>query len=117
MIGMAFAIMVVALVANPDLIGDLSEAARAKYGATTLRDVDVDACLKRLEQLMMEVHVYKNENLSLTSLASAVGLSGHQLSELINTRLGMGFSRYVRDCRVKAAKVLLVAAPSNQFSR
>jgi methylphosphotriester-DNA--protein-cysteine methyltransferase len=33
---------------------------------------------------------YQNEGLSLSSLAAEVGLSGHQLSELINSRPGMG---------------------------
>jgi len=53
--------------------------------------------------------------LSLATLADAVGVSGHQLSELINTRLGMGFSRYVRECRVKAAKSLLRSAPGRSI--
>jgi AraC-like DNA-binding protein len=110
-IGLAFAIIIVALVANPDLIGDLSEAARAKYGASTLRDVDVEASLKKLQQLMTEGKAYQNESLSLSTLAVEVGLSSHQLSELINTQLGVGFSRYVRESRVKAAKALLVEAP------
>jgi AraC-like DNA-binding protein len=114
-IGLAFAIMVVALVANPHLIGELSEAARVKYGASTLRDLDVEACLKKLEQLMSEPRVYQNERLSLASLAGQVGISSHQLSELINTRLGMGFSKYVRECRVKAATALLVSAPSQSI--
>jgi AraC-like DNA-binding protein len=114
-IGLAFAIMVVALVANPDLIGDLLEAARIKYGASTLRDVDVEACLKKLDQLMTEAQRYQNEGLSLAALASEVGISAHQLSELINSRLGMGFARYVRECRVRAAKALLVAAPGQSI--
>lgn len=114
-IGLGIAIMLVALVANPDLIGDLSEAAQVKYGASTLRDVDVDACLKKLEQLMTAGKAYQNESLSLGSLASAVGISGHQLSELVNTRLGIGFSRYVRECRVRAAKALLISAPSRSI--
>lgn len=59
-----------------------------KYGASTLRDVDV---------------------------AEAVGITSHQLSELINTRLGIGFSRYVRECRVNAAKALLISAPSRSI--
>ena len=114
-IGLAFAIIVVALVANPNLIGDLSEAARVKYGASTLREVDVDASLKKLEQLMTESKLYQNENLSLSSLATEMGLSSHQLSELVNARLGMGFSKYVRECRVKAAKALLISAPSQSI--
>jgi len=51
----------------------------------------------------------------LSSLAEQVGVSGHQLSEMVNTRLGVGFSKYVRDCRVEAAKALLVAAPSQSI--
>ena len=114
-VGAGVAIMVVALVANPNLIGDLSEAARVKYGASTLREVDVDACLKKLEHAMTDGRLYKDESLNLSSLAGEVGLSGHQLSELINTRLGMGFSRYARESRVKAAKVLLISAPAQSI--
>ncbi|MDY6944508.1 MAG: helix-turn-helix domain-containing protein [Pseudomonadota bacterium] len=114
-IGLGFAIMLVALVANPDLIGDLAEAAQVKYGASTLRDVDVDGCLKKLKQLMSDGKAYQNEGLSLASLAGAVGITSHQLSELINTRLGIGFSRYVRECRVKAAQALLISAPSRSI--
>ena len=114
-IGLGLGIMLVALVANPDLIGDLSEAARVRYGTSTLRDVDVDACLAKLDELMTRGKAYQDESLSLASLAGAVGISGHQLSELINSRLGVGFSRYVRECRVKAAKGLLISAPARSI--
>ena len=114
-VALGVAIMLVALVGNPNLIGDLTEAARVKYGASTLREVDVDASLAKLYQLMTAGKAYQNESLNLTSLAEAVGLSGHQLSELINTRLGIGFSRYVRECRVNAAKTLLISAPSRSI--
>jgi AraC-like DNA-binding protein len=114
-VGVGVAIMLVALVGNPDLIGDLSEAARAKYGTSTLRDVDVEACLAKLNRLMIHDKAYQNESLSLASMASALGISGHQLSELVNTRLGVGFSRYVRECRVNAAKTLLISAPGRSI--
>jgi len=114
-IGLALAIMIVALISRPDLIADLAEAARVRYGTSTLRDLDVDACVKKLGELMTASKAYQNENLSLSSLAEQLGISGHQLSELVNTRLGMGFSKYVRDCRVEAAKALLVAAPSQSI--
>jgi AraC-like DNA-binding protein len=111
-IGAAFAIMVVALVANPDLIGDLTEAARLRYGKSTLRDVDVDGLLARLAAHMADPKVYRNEALTLGTLAADLGVSGHQLSELVNTRLGIGFPRYVREHRVAAAKAMLVAEPT-----
>jgi len=64
---------------------------------------------------MTESKAYQNESLSLASLANDLGISSHQLSELINTRLGVGFSRYVRECRVKAAKTLLITAPAQSI--
>src|SRR5689334_13700123 len=113
--GLAFAIVIVAMVANPDLLAELAEAARVKYSASTLREIDVEACLKKLESLMTVSKIYQNEDLSLASLATDLGLSSHQLSELVNTRLGMGFSKYIRERRVAAAKALLVSAPSQSI--
>jgi AraC-like DNA-binding protein len=114
-IGLGIAIMLVALVVNPNLLGELAEAAHVKYGTSTLGDVDVEACMQKLDRLMIEGKAYLNQDLSLPSLAADVGISSHQLSELINTRLGMGFSRYVRERRVEAAKALLVTAPSQSI--
>ena len=114
-VGLGIAIMIVALVANPQLIGDLSEAARVKYGTSTLGGVDVRASLEKLARVMSVGKAYQNEDLSLNSLAAEIGVTAHQLSELINTRLGMGFSRYVRERRVEAAKALLLAAPSQSI--
>jgi AraC-like DNA-binding protein len=114
-VGLGIAIMIVALVANPQLIGDLSEAARVKYGTSTLGGVDVDAAVAKLGRLMSVGKAYHDDALSLNSLAAEMGLSAHQLSELINTRLGMGFSRYVRERRIEAAKKLLLAAPSQSI--
>ncbi len=115
-VGLGIAIMMVALVANPQLIGDLSEAARVKYGASTLGGVDIRAALEKLGRLMSDGKAYQNEELSLNSLATEVGLTAHQLSELINSRLGMGFSRYVRERRVEAAKTLLLASSQTILS-
>ena len=59
--------------------------------------------------------IYQDDGLTLSSLASAMKLSNQQMSELINTRMGMGFSRYVRETRVEAAKQLLAAAPDHSI--
>src|SRR5512138_1844397 len=114
-IALAFAIVIAALIAKPDLMQDMMEAARVRYGASTLRELDVEACLAKLESLMTVSKLYQNENLSLSSLARALGISSHQLSELVNARLGVGFSRYIRERRVAAAKELLVSAPSQSI--
>lgn len=108
-IALAFMLVVAGIVAIPGLLNDLSEAARIKYAASTLAGVDVEAVVKRLEALMVDEKIYRNEDLNLSALAAELDISGHQLSELINSRLGVSFSRYIREQRVGAAKALLLA--------
>lgn len=114
-IGVAFAIIIAALIAIPSLIGDLAEAARVRYGASTLGDLDIDELVRKLESVMDKPEVYQNENLNLSLLSNELGITGHQLSELINSRMGLGFSRYVREKRIAAAKTLLLSAPNQSI--
>lgn len=106
-IGIALLLVVGALIVFPDLLNDMSDAAQLTYASSTLKGVDIDASLRRLDGLMVVEKIYQNENLSLSLLAEAMDLTSHQLSELINTRFGMGFSRYVREQRVAEAQRLL----------
>jgi len=105
--GLSFILIVTALIGFPELLDDLSAAAELAYAKSTLGGVDVEARLAELDRLMSEEKLYQNENLNLASLAEALDLSSHQLSELINTTFGYGFSRYVREQRVAEAKALL----------
>jgi len=106
--GIAFVLIVASLIGFPEILNDISEAARLTYSASTLRDVNIDEKLRHLRRLMDKDRIFQNEDLSLSLLASEIGLSAHQLSELINTQFGHGYSRYVREQRVMAAKTLLL---------
>ena len=106
-IGLALLLVVGALIAFPELLGDISDAAQMTYATSTLKGVDVAAKLQRLDGLMAVEKIYQNENLNLALLAEAADLTSHQLSELINTEFGIGFSRFVREQRVAEAQRLL----------
>ena len=114
-IGLAFFLIVGALLVFPDLLTDLAEAAKLSYAATTLKGVDITNSLDRLEQQMREDRLYQNENLNLAMVAEAVDLTSHQLSELINVHFGMSFSRYIREQRVRAAQALLASEPGTSI--
>ena len=105
--GVALILVVAALISFPELLADITDAARSAYATSTLTDVDVDGSLDRLKGLMQEDKLYQNENLNLAMVAEALELSSHQLSELINTQFGFNFSRYIREQRVAEAKRLL----------
>ena len=114
-IGGAFFLVQTALGLRPQLASEVSEtaqAAYASYATSTLTQVDCAAALARFHQLMQDEHLYTDADLSLPTLAERLDLSSHQLSELMNTRLGKGFSRYLREVRVQAAKTMLRAEPS-----
>lgn len=111
-IGMAFFLVQTTLSLRPQLSTEVTEAVQTAYASTTLTNVDCDAVLAKVEALMQTERLFMDSELSLPKLAERLELSTHQLSELLNTRLGKGFSRYLRELRVDAAKAMLVNEPS-----
>jgi AraC-like DNA-binding protein len=105
--GSTFVLVTAVMIWFPQVLVDISDAARLAYAQSTLTGVDVDAKLAALERCMAEDKLYQNEDLNLAMLARSLELTPHQLSELINTRFGYGFSRYVREQRVAEAQRLL----------
>lgn len=103
-IGGAILLVSLALGMRPQLARDVGEAAREAYAVSTLTHVDCPAALARLEALMGEAALYRQPGLDLATVAGEVGISSHQLSELLNSRLGKSFSRYLREQRVAAAR-------------
>jgi AraC-like DNA-binding protein len=110
-IGLAFLLVHITLGLRPQLSSDVRETAQAAYAITTLAKVDCADALARLDRLMQSERLYVDPGLSLSGLADRLDLGAHQLSELMNSRLGKGFSRYLRERRIDAAKALLLAEP------
>lgn len=111
LLGLLFFIATAMLLRFPAFPAEIAEAVRTTYAESTLGNVDCATKLAELTRLMQEEHLYTQEDLSLASLAERLQLSPHQLSELINTRLGKGFSRYIREVRITAAKRQLLEEP------
>jgi len=95
----------------PHLLSSLEEIAHRQYQSSTLLNVDCEKIKQQLNELMLNKNVYQDSELSLSALAEMLLLKSHQLSELINTQLGMSFSSYLRSQRVKAAEILLKMEP------
>ena len=113
-IGLAFLLVQTTLALRPQLEAEVGEAAQAvaAYAHSTLSRVDCAAMLDQLDALMQHEKCYADPEIDLAGLADRLGLSTHQLSELINTRLGKGFSRYLREQRIAAARAMLIGEPS-----
>lgn len=114
-ITLAYILVTGALIIYPDLLNELTEAVKLGYVASTLGKVDIPAKIELLDKLMNKSKIFENENLSLSQLAKELELSGHQLSELINTNFDVSFSRYLRQVRVEQAKCLLKSEPDSSI--
>lgn len=106
-IGLAFFLVQTVLGLRPRLSIDVSEAVQTAYASSTLTNIDCDAVLAKLNLLMKDERLYEDAELNLPRLAERLELSTHQLSELMNSRLGKGFSRYLREQRIAAARIML----------
>jgi AraC-like DNA-binding protein len=99
------------LLSVPDLVPKTREAVAVAYAQSTLTRIDRDAMAARLRQLFEQEQIHRSESLSLATVADMLGLSTHQLSELVNTAFGVGFSRLVRQYRIETAKQMLIDEP------
>ncbi len=68
--------------------------------ATALRD--------ELQQLMIEQQPHLEGDLTLNELASMIGISQYQLSELLNKELHQSFFDFINSYRIEAAKQRLI---------
>jgi len=113
LIGLAFFAAILTLLSFPSITLDIAEAAQAVYAESTLKNIDREKIISQLNQLMEHENIFFLENLSLSMLAEQLQLNSHQLSELINTEFQQGFSQYIRQYRINAAKKLLREEPES----
>ncbi len=111
LIGGAFFITLWIILRTPTISDEVQEAAQAVYAESSLKHVDIEMALERLDEIVVKGKFFTDENLSLSLLAEQLELTPHQLSELINTRLDMSFSRFIREQRISEAKLLLIKEP------
>lgn len=90
--------------------GGAEEAGRYRR-STKLAGLDTDGVIKRLDRLMTEKRMFTDSMLTLPQLSEALGVTPHQLSELLNSRLNTGFRQYVNQRRVELAKRILAEDP------
>ena len=82
---------------------------RRKYKSSTLDPEKADRSLKKLSYVLEVEKVFKDEDLSLQSLAEKLSISPRELSRLINERLDVNYANFINRYRIEEAKNLLFA--------
>ncbi len=84
------------------------DSSETRYKRSMLGGVDTAAVMERIHELMELENIYFDEDLSLRSLSARLGITPHQLSEILNSRLHANFRYFINSYRIGAAKKLLL---------
>lgn len=97
---------------SPDLIVSFEKTAKeAGYNETRLQGLDVDAVIQKLEELMRDKKLYLDEELTLPILSEELKIKTHQLSEILNDKMRIGFREYIAGYRLEEASKMLREEP------
>ena len=89
------------LSSEPFLSGDRSSTDERSLGNSGALDSSIKSSLLRaVKQHMQDHKAYLDNELTLTRLADAVGVSSHHLSEVLNQHEGKNFYQFVNEYRI-----------------
>lgn len=109
-----FIICIVALVQFGSIYSQPSKDVHSGYRLAERTRLTADAAAHLhtyLDRLMNETKLYQNPELSLTELSAAVGITKHELSELLNQHMHTTFYDYINHLRVEEATSLMLTRP------
>jgi AraC-like DNA-binding protein len=92
------------------------EKFKRKYKTSTLDPEKAERYLKKLFYVIEVEKVYKDEDISLQSLAGKLSIPPRELSRVINKRLDMNYSNFINSYRIDEAKTLLFDPGENDHS-
>jgi len=79
-----------------------------KYKTSTLDPDKAEKIVRRLTHLLEHDKVYRDEKISLQTLSKELSVTYHQLSQVINEKLGKNFFDLINGYRIREAKKRLV---------
>ena len=92
------------------------DAQKEKYQNSALSKDIAQNYLDALIHLMETKRPYLNSELKLTDLAAMLGISPHNLSQILNQELKQPFYEFVNQYRINAAKAMMLNPEYQQFT-
>lgn len=92
------------------------EISKAKYDTSGLNELKKDEILEKLEKVIIDERPYLNSELKLKDLSNLSGISSHNISQVLNQKLGTKFYDYINRFRIEEAKKLLIDPKYSNYS-
>lgn len=86
------------------------------YNKSGLADEKANEILEKLEHIMLHEKPFLNNNLKAKDLADLVGTNIHNLSEVINQKIGKTFYDFINSYRINEVKFLIEQDSNNKFN-
>ncbi len=99
--------LMMGFLAKKDHLLLITQVEAPKYQNQKLSETKAEDLLQRLTDMMQKDRVYLNQQIKLAQVAGAIDSTPHEVSQVINDRLGISFNHYINKHRVKAACQLL----------
>jgi AraC-like DNA-binding protein len=87
-----------------------------KYERSSLSDVKSEEYLRILLDLMKTEKPYLDNDITLQKLSEKSGISPHNLSQILNERLGQNFYDFINKYRIEEAQKLLLNPSKNHYT-
>ena len=85
---------------------------KKKYAVSKVIGIDVESIILKLQKIMVEQELYKEENITLSAVAERMNVNFQQLSEILNNQIKKNFNTYINEFKVEEAKRLLIQEPA-----
>lgn len=84
------------------------EIEQAGYAHSYIKGIDIEPVVDNLYRLMREDKAFADEDITLKKLADELGITAHQLSQILNERIKKNFSTFINEFRIEESKNLLI---------
>lgn len=105
------AVFLSASVSSELIVSFEKTAKEAGYNETRLQSLDVNAVVQKMGELMRDKKLYLDEELTLPILSEELQIKTHQLSEILNDKMKIGFREYIAGFRLEEASKMLREEP------
>lgn len=89
---------------------------KKKYLNSSLRTDLGESIMRKLDLLMAEEKLYVDDEINLDKLAVKLGITRHQLSQVLNEYAGLNFFEYINLRRIEEAKLLLTTTSKKELN-